>query len=386
MTPAATEGQYVARRSLLQAAACAALGALPGLSLAAERQTALTRPALKVVRPTQAVMVCVARAGTRLLAGGEHGLIVYSDDNGRQWTQADVPVSVTLTAIRFANKQEGWAVGNMGVVLRTRDGGATWQSLLDGRAAAALALKTVQSAYTSAPAGSAAQRMQAPLEDAMRLVSEGADKPFTDIVIRGDGSLLVVGAYGLAFTSGDGGATWQAQMHKLPNPDGLSFYGYAARSDEQWLFGEQGFLLHSGSGNAAFTAVDSPSTGSLFGALALRDGALLMYGLRGKVFRSAAQGEAWSTVQTPVDASIFSSLQLDDGRVLLAGQAGQLLVSEDSGRSFKGVAMKSRYPFSAMTATSDGAVLLVGSRGLLRVERAQLQTASGSPEAKGKAT
>ena len=360
--------------------------ALPALSNAAERQTALSRPAIKAVRPTQAVMVCVARAGLRLVAGGERGLIVFSDDNGRQWQQAEVPVSVTLTAMRFANKLEGWAVGNMGVVLRTRDAGATWQRVLDGRTAAELTLKAAQSAYTAASAGAAAQRLQAPLEDAMRLVSEGADKPFTDIIVRSDGSLLVIGAYGLAFSSTDGGTTWTSQMQKLPNPDGLSLYGYASRFDEQWLLGEQGILLRSAGHNGAFTAADSPSTGSLFGALTLRDGTLLMYGLRGKVFHSVAPGEPWATVQTPVDASLFTGLQLDDGRVLLAGQAGQLLVSGDSGRSFKGVGLKLRYPFSAMAVTPDGALVMAGSRGLMRVERAELQTASESPDAKGKST
>ncbi|QIL79277.1 photosystem II stability/assembly factor-like protein [Diaphorobacter sp. HDW4A] len=373
----------IARRSVLLAAVCAAL---PCLSQAAERQTALARPALKVVRPTQAVMVCVARAGLRLVAGGERGLIVYSDDNGRQWQQAEVPVSVTLTGMRFASKLEGWAVGNMGVVLRTRDAGATWQRVLDGRTAAELALKAAQTAYTSASAGAAAQRLQGPLEDAMRLVSEGADKPFTDIIIRSDGSLLVIGAYGLAFSSTDGGATWQTQMQKLPNPDGLSLYGHAARFDEQWLVGEQGLLLRAVGNNGVFAAAESPSTGSLFGALSLRDGTLLMYGLRGKVFHSAAPGEPWATVHTPVDASLFAGLQLDDGRVLLAGQAGQLLVSADSGRSFSGVGLKQRYPFSAMAVTPDGAVVLAGARGLMRVERADLQTASESPGAKRSAT
>ena len=72
--------------------------------------------------------------------------------------------------------------------------------------------------------------------------------------------------------------------------------------------------------------------------------------------------------------------------MLLGGLAGQLLVSADSGRTFKGVALKTRYPFSAMAVTPDGAVVLAGARGLMRVERAELQTASESPDAKGKAT
>ncbi len=379
-----TSAARIDRRSLLCALAGAALPV--HWSQAAERQTALVRPALKVARPTQAVMVCVARAGLRLVAGGERGLIVYSDDNGRTWQQADVPVSVTLTAIRFSGKQDGWAVGNMGVVLRTQDAGGTWLRVLDGRTASEVALKAAQSDYTSAAAGAAAQQLQAPLEDAMRLMSEGADKPFTDIILHSDGALWVTGAYGLAFASSDGGKTWKAQMSRLPNPDGLSLYGHASRFDERWLVGEQGLVLRAMGVNGAYMPVESPSTGSLFGALTLRDGTLLMYGLRGRVFRSGAPGEAWTTVQTPVDASLFAAVQLDDGRVLMAGHAGQLLVSSDAGRSFHGVGLKTRYPFSAMAITPDGALVLAGARGLMRVESADLQNVSGGERAKGSST
>lgn len=358
------------RRALLCGAALAAAPAWA----AASRAPVFEREALPVARPTQAVMVALARAGRRLVAGGERGLIVFSDDGGRQWTQASVPSSVTLTALRFANEREGWAAGNMGVVLRTQDGGATWRRVLDGRAAAALAFKAAQSA---ADGGA--------LEEATRLAEEGADKPFTDLAIRSDGSLLAVGAYGMAFASLDGGASWQSQMHRLPNPDGLSLYGLASRGGEQWLYGEQGLLLRADDAQSPFAGVESPSTGSLFGSVALHGGALLLYGLRGKVFRSAAAGEPWAAQQTPVDASLCAGLQLDDGRVLLAGAAGQLLESRDEGRSFRPLALKTRYPFSAIAQAPDGALVLAGARGLVRVERAELQPAAGPSTAKGNA-
>lgn len=354
------------RRALLCGAALAALPAWA----AAGRVPVFEREALPVARPTQAVMVALARAGRRLVAGGERGLIVFSDDGGRQWTQARVPSSVTLTALRFANEREGWAVGNMGVALRTQDGGATWQRVLDGRAAAALALQAAQSTADATA-----------LEDATRLVEEGADKPFTDLAIRADGSLLAVGAYGMAFASFDGGASWQPQMHELPNPDGLSLYGLAVRSGEQWLYGEQGLLLRADGPQAPFAPAESPSAGSLFGSVALRSGALLLYGLRGKVFRSAAAGEPWQAQQTPVDASLCAGLQLDDGRVLLAGAAGQLLESRDEGRSFKPLALKTRYPFSAIAQAPDGALVLAGARGLARVERAEWEQAANASAA-----
>ena len=51
-----------------------------------------------------------------------------------------MPVSADLTALHFANAQQGWAVGHEGVVLHTPDGGASWTLQLDGRRANALVL------------------------------------------------------------------------------------------------------------------------------------------------------------------------------------------------------------------------------------------------------
>lgn len=64
------------------------------------------------------------RVGDRIVAVGERGHIIYSDDEGKTWVQGEVPVSVTLTAIDFGTDTHGWAVGHSGVVLKTTDAGA----------------------------------------------------------------------------------------------------------------------------------------------------------------------------------------------------------------------------------------------------------------------
>jgi photosystem II stability/assembly factor-like uncharacterized protein len=150
---------------------------------------ALERPALTVARPAQCVMLAVVRAGNRLVAAGERGLVMLSDDSGQTWKQAKVPVSVTLNALRFRNEREGWAVGNMGVVLHTLDGGATWERVLDGRAAAALALQSAQAAWDAAkPDPSDLEHpLNLALDNARRLVDEGADKPLLDLALAADG-------------------------------------------------------------------------------------------------------------------------------------------------------------------------------------------------------
>ena len=68
-----------------------------------------------------------AGGGRRLVAVGERGLAIHSDDDGQSWAQAEVPVGCTLTALRFADERRGWATGNLGVVL----GGALGLAVAD---------------------------------------------------------------------------------------------------------------------------------------------------------------------------------------------------------------------------------------------------------------
>jgi photosystem II stability/assembly factor-like uncharacterized protein len=363
------------RRTVLLAGLGAGLGpALAAGEAAAPGLRALRQPALPVARPTRAVLQGVAAAGRRLVAYGERGLVICSDDAGQTWTQAQVPVRCTLTAARFTDARQGWAVGNLGVVLETADGGSTWAQQLDGQQAAGLALKAAREARTGGqtpPAVTDADRLT---EDAERLVAEGPDKPLLDLGSAPDGSLLAVGAYGLAVAR-QGGA-WRSYMPQLPNPDGFTFYGCAERGGERWLYGEQGLLLCSPAPGQPYQPQPALSGGSLFGSLVLRDGTLLLLGLRGKVWRSAAVGAPWQAVQTPVDATLLSGVQRADGSVLLVGAAGQVLLSRDGANSFRPLALPQRFPFTGAAQAHDGSVLLVGMRGLLRLTPDQLQAAA----------
>ena len=74
--------------------------------------------ALSVVPPTgghavqsklaaEALLLGVARAGKRIVAVGEYGNILLSDDDGKTWHQAkDVPTTVTLTAVALRRRQD----------------------------------------------------------------------------------------------------------------------------------------------------------------------------------------------------------------------------------------------------------------------------------------
>ena len=284
--------------------------AAPGAATAAV-SSALDRPAVAVQAPQRAVLLAAARAGTRTLAVGERGIIALSDDDGRSWRQASVPTSVTLTALRFADAQRGWAVGHGGTVLATEDGGQRWVRQLEGRGAA-------QRVLEAARAGGDART----IADAERLAAEGADKPLLDLLLLGGQRLLVVGAYGLALASEDGGRSWQSWMPRLPNPKGLHLYAARQHGQTLLLAGEQGLVLLSTDGGHSFRPLDTPYKGSFFSAELLSDREIVLAGLRGNMLRSTDGGASWSSISSPMPASITTTALGADGRLLAANQAG----------------------------------------------------------------
>jgi len=258
-------------------------------------------------------MLGAARAGQRLVAVGERGVVILSDDGGRQWRQARVPVSVTLTAVRFTDDRHGHAVGHGGVVLSTDDGGEHWQKRLDGHQAAQL---VVQEARTRGDA--------AALSAAERLVSDGVDKPLLDLHFFNAMHGIVVGAYNLAFETLDGGRTWQSWSARLPNPRGLHLYALRVRGSQVLIAGEQGLVLRSTDGGATFSPLRTPYAGSFFTAELIGDHAIVLAGLRGNVVRSSDGGANWSKEPLPSAVTLIGSAVLEDGRMVLADQAGQV--------------------------------------------------------------
>lgn len=279
---------------------------------------ALKRPAVEARQPQRAVLIGAAQAGDRIVAVGERGLVLLSDDNGASWKQSPTPVSVTLTGIRFSDAHNGVAIGHAGVVLVTNDAGATWAVALDGRRAAELAVQAANAIPDED------ENKAALVADAERLVADGPDKPFLDVLVE-DQRIVVVGAYGLAFASVDGGRTWASWMPRLDNPRGMYLYAIRKRGDTLIIAGEQGLLLRSADDGTTFEALASPYEGSWFTAEFGHDAEIVLAGLRGNVFRSPDDGANWQRVEGANGASVSSSVRLADGSLLFGSQSGRLL-------------------------------------------------------------
>jgi len=78
------------------------------------------------------------RGGRCWIAGTPGTRIFFTPDAGNTWSATATGISVPLKAIAFADDQHGWAVGQLGTILATSDGGQTWQRQRAAGARAAL--------------------------------------------------------------------------------------------------------------------------------------------------------------------------------------------------------------------------------------------------------
>jgi photosystem II stability/assembly factor-like uncharacterized protein len=335
-------------------------------------QAAWERPAPAVSRIDRAALLGITAAGKRMVAVGERGLVAYSDDDGRTWSQARTPVSVTLTKAFFVSSSTGWAVGHGGVILRTDDAGATWVKQLDGIQAARLAAaKYVENATDPA------LRRLAPV--ASQLQSDGADKPFFDLVFLDAERGLAIGAYGLVFRTEDGGRRWEPVLESLENPRGLHLYALARIGATVVIAGEQGLLLKSTDGGRRFGAIPAPYKGSYFGAVSLEGGDLYIFGLLGNAFRSTDQGRSWTRLETPSAGSLNSAAALSGTAAVFTNQEGQVLVGTSSATSLRIAPGIAPAAYTAIARTAAGVWLLASLRGPVRVDAARLSGAAELP-------
>ena len=59
-------------------------------------------------------------------AVGDMGIIAHTSDGGVTWTAQKSHTEIFLRSVYFVDNKRGWIVGDSGLILRTEDGGKTW--------------------------------------------------------------------------------------------------------------------------------------------------------------------------------------------------------------------------------------------------------------------
>lgn len=293
---------------------------------------AATITSIESPKAVTSLLLDIAHAGKRLVAVGDRGHILFSEDAGRNWVQARVPSRQLLTAVYFVDDKHGWAVGHDAQILASDDGGANWE-------------------------------LQH--EDLER------EAPLLDIWFRDTSTGYAVGAYGALLETSDGGKTWNDVSDRLDNEDGYHLNGITAVKDAGlFVVGEAGSMFRSADWGQTWEKVQGPYEGTLFGALGTASAnTLVAYGLRGNLFRSTDFGKSWQQIKLlsesgPLEFGLANGSLLKDGTLVIVGHGGSVLTSKDAGRAFTVVNRADRASLAGATDDAAGNLVLVGQGGV----------------------
>lgn len=330
------------RRGAWPLATSAMLALALGVWAEAAQAAAAEEYSTESAKASQSLLIDAAQAGKRLVVVGDRGHILFSDDQGRTWTQARVPTRQLLTAVFFLDDKRGWAVGHDAQVLTSNDGGATWSKQF---------------------------------EDLSR------EAPLLDVAFLDAQHGFAVGAYGALLETTDGGQHWQDVAERLDNPDQLHLNGIAeVRDAGLFIVGEQGSMFRSADHGQTWSKVQGPYAGSLFGVIGTaQPHTLIAYGLRGNLFRSSDFGDSWQPIELKaargnLEFGLAGATLVEDGSLVLVGNGGSVLRSSDDGHTFSVYNRADRIALAGVSGLANGGLLLVGQGGV------HLATAQGADQ------
>lgn len=215
-------------------------------------------------------------------AGGARGSMLRTTNGGASWDSVSVESSTIVRGIVFMDTVIGIAVDQDGGIHRTVDGGTTWQKQRPPTAGALLAITRVS-----------------------------GDVP----------AIIMTGGRGRIFRSHDAGATW----------------------------------------NLVASHTIAPLTGVRFGPRGLG----YVVGGGGVILRSSDAGKSWSRLRTGNFAAFNEVAVLDDRTAFAAGTNGTILITRDAGRTWKRGTSGTREHLTGVVATGPRSAVVAGFRGVL---------------------
>jgi photosystem II stability/assembly factor-like uncharacterized protein len=183
---------------------------------------------------------------------GAFGTLIMTGDGGRTWSKQELKWDVlierivkdggylepNLNAAFFSSRDNGWIVGEFGLVLHTGDGGKTWSS----------------------------QRY-------------GSDLPqLYAVKFLDDRRGTAIGQAGSVIHTDDGGQHWTA----VDVSTGRDLHDLSLDGERGVIIGE-GVVLGSGDGGLSWAQLNSGSDGQSFNSVALRGGAAIVVGRAGAI-------------------------------------------------------------------------------------------------------
>ncbi|CAA0106772.1 Ycf48-like protein [Zhongshania aliphaticivorans] len=278
------------------------------------------------------------------VAVGEAGLIMRTDDAGQTWKKEKSPTTLGLISVAHSGGRE-IAVGQMGVVL-VREGTSAWK-VSDSGSDMRLLKVDINSHGLAVAAGAFGTLLRSKdggnswetiVPDWAALYDSGAgdtavirDEPTNYVVkVLEDNRIIVGGEYGQLNVSEDGGDTWSI-LYRHPEVDGdtaATFFDLKLSGKTGYAVGQAGLVIRTDDAGKTWTSVAANTKGSFFAVTYTGASKVFVVGQR-VAMKSINGGESWEQFE-PLDLSLnwYSGLGQtapNNGRIVAVGHSARIL-------------------------------------------------------------
>ena len=290
-------------------------------------------------------------------AVGGLGTILHTRDGGATWAEQDSGVNVLLEKVYFVDRKHGWAVGGwprdyelaifggMGVILATDDGGATWKTQLDsvGGWLSGLTFLDQKNGWAVGEFGTVWKTTDGG-EHWKQMRKSPTPCWLYDVHFIDEEHGWTVGRFETVMVTEDGGSSWKHQsIPALRRPYGLSMNFRAVRFGnplEGWIVGQHGNILYTRDGGKNWVREEIRADEKLFDLMNLNDLSLLdanqvwAVSQIGLLRREPTSG-VWKVAPTGTTGWWRSVHFIDNRQGWLTGDRGTVVHTADGGKSWK---------------------------------------------------
>lgn len=188
---------------------------------------------------------------------GNNGLIVKTTNGGESWDAQTSGTSLHLFGADFINSLTGWAVGNSGIILKTTNGGASWTTQTSGQITALYDINFVTD-QLGLIVGASGKILRTTNGGTNWVnITSGTTETLRELQFVDNLNAWVVGTNGTIRRTTDGGLTWFAQTP----PAGVTSYLRAVcfiDNQNGWSVGEGLTILKTTNGGVNWVQQYAP--------------------------------------------------------------------------------------------------------------------------------
>jgi photosystem II stability/assembly factor-like uncharacterized protein len=268
-----------------------------------------------------------------LVAVGEYGTVIRSFNGGQTWQVQPTVGGITevFYAVYFVNTTTGWVSGENGRVLKTTDGGASWFNQITPIFNDLFAVQFASNliGYVAGNGGKILKTTDG--GDTWIELSSGSLANFFGLYFLDQSTGWVVGTGGTVLKTSDGGQTWNSQATNIPQ----TLYAVQFLSSSTgWVVGSTGQVLKTVNGGVTWTPQPQGTNLSFYAMHFLNTSTGYIVGSYGNIRKTTNGGIQWFDQSAGTENDFYAIRFSSTTKGWAVGDQGTILATTDGGTTW----------------------------------------------------